>query len=522
MKKALTLVLAILMVLTMVPALAEEEKPVLVVTMRQNSLVTDYENNDFTQWVEEQLDCELDFLILPASDTTTRINMMVQNNEYMGDVWLCGESLAVMQRYADLGAIQPLNEFYEKYDTNLEARGAEMERDLIAECTSADGNIYTYPKFIFSISNEHPYRAFINQTWLDNLGLKMPTTTEELYTVLKAFKEQDANGNGDPNDEIPALGCIPAFGANPEHFLMNPFFQYQQNGYLLEDGKLSLICMDEDYREALRYMQRLVTEGLLSQETWTLTTGQYNSRLTGDEVKVGMVFTAVASNFGATNPNLSQYKSVPVLAGPKGERHITYVPTLPVNDWVMPTSCKNPELAFKFMDLMFTREVYFRSRYGVEGRDWEVTPFEGNEKAYEVMGFDVLTREIHSMWTTPGNESWKYNLGFNTVEHNCLWNGDENWFNYQRWLSIQDELPLIPKTGEYVLRLVQTPEEIEEFADITTVTNQTASEFKTNAIFGRVNLDEDWDAYIKLMKDMGIEKKVEMLQEAYDRTIGLK
>ena len=34
----------------------------------------------------------------------------------------------------------------------------------------------------------------------------MPTTTEELREVLRAFKEQDANGNGDPNDEIPLSG----------------------------------------------------------------------------------------------------------------------------------------------------------------------------------------------------------------------------------------------------------------------------------------------------------------------------
>ena len=46
-------------------------------------------------------------------------------------------------------------------------------------------------------------KLWINTQWLDNLGLEMPTTTEEFYQVMKAFKEQDANGNGDLNDEIP-------------------------------------------------------------------------------------------------------------------------------------------------------------------------------------------------------------------------------------------------------------------------------------------------------------------------------
>ena len=48
-------------------------------------------------------------------------------------------------------------------------------------------------------------RSFINKQWLDNLGLSMPTSIDEYYDVLVAFKEQDANGNGDPDDEIPLL-----------------------------------------------------------------------------------------------------------------------------------------------------------------------------------------------------------------------------------------------------------------------------------------------------------------------------
>ena len=44
---------------------------------------------------------------------------------------------------------------------------------------------------------------FINKTWLDNLGLEVPTTLGELKDVLIAFRDNDANGNGDTTDEIP-------------------------------------------------------------------------------------------------------------------------------------------------------------------------------------------------------------------------------------------------------------------------------------------------------------------------------
>ena len=51
----------------------------------------------------------------------------------------------------------------------------------------------------------------------------MPTTTDELRTVLEAFRDQDANGNGDPNDEIPYSGLINYWRSRPGAFVMNAF-----------------------------------------------------------------------------------------------------------------------------------------------------------------------------------------------------------------------------------------------------------------------------------------------------------
>ena len=50
-----------------------------------------------------------------------------------------------------------------------------------------------------------PNRMFINKAWIDKLGLSMPTTTDELKAVLKAFHDQDPNGNG-VQDEIGVYG----------------------------------------------------------------------------------------------------------------------------------------------------------------------------------------------------------------------------------------------------------------------------------------------------------------------------
>ena len=78
----------------------------------------------------------------------------------------------------------------------------EEEPDTKALATTLEGEIYGTPKFQGKWPDTNTV-MFINQQWLDNLGLEMPTTFSELKEVLIAFKEQDANGNGDANDEVP-------------------------------------------------------------------------------------------------------------------------------------------------------------------------------------------------------------------------------------------------------------------------------------------------------------------------------
>ena len=92
----------------------------------------------------------------------------------------------------------PLDDLVENYMPNYKQALEEMP-DLKNIATFPDGHMYSMSKNLplRPVSCNQP---IINKQWLDNLGLQEPTNIEELYNVLKAFKEQDANGNGDPND----------------------------------------------------------------------------------------------------------------------------------------------------------------------------------------------------------------------------------------------------------------------------------------------------------------------------------
>ena len=86
MKKILAALLLAILVLSAVPCLAESV-PTIRITIVMNPLVTDYEDNYFTKWIEEAYGCKLEFTFLPTGeDAKTKLNVMIAGGEDLGDV----------------------------------------------------------------------------------------------------------------------------------------------------------------------------------------------------------------------------------------------------------------------------------------------------------------------------------------------------------------------------------------------------------------------------------------------------
>ena len=103
------------------------------------------------------------------------------------------------------GRIIRLNELIDSYAPNLK-RIIESDPDVKKQIALDDGTIYMFPLLKLDALKLNATSVLImRQDWLDKLNLKVPTNIDEWYTVLKAFKEQDPNGNGKP-DELPFTG----------------------------------------------------------------------------------------------------------------------------------------------------------------------------------------------------------------------------------------------------------------------------------------------------------------------------
>ena len=175
----------------------------------------------------------------------------------------------------------------EEYMPNL-TKILNEHPDIRAAITMDDGKIYGLPSgeqmgtagigksedySIFSI----PQFAMINKAWLDDLGLAMPTTLDELHDVLVAFKENDMSakmyGNA-PGSTIPMSTGFDEWCWGQNIFYAGFGFTNWPNDVcndliLQKDGKVNFVCDDDNYRAALTYFHDWYADGLMDIEMFS-------------------------------------------------------------------------------------------------------------------------------------------------------------------------------------------------------------------------------------------------------------
>ena len=93
---------------------------------------------------------------------------------------------STVDKYGADGVILPVEDLIEQYAPNIKA-AIDEDTDGKKLATAADGHMYAVPSLYRSPAEQIRGIQFINKTWLDKLGLAVPTTTDEYYNVLKAF-----------------------------------------------------------------------------------------------------------------------------------------------------------------------------------------------------------------------------------------------------------------------------------------------------------------------------------------------
>lgn len=266
--------------------------------------------------------------------------------------------------YIQAGLFIDITNLVEKYGFNmkkeLEAYGASLD-----DLRTPDGKIYYVPTLSNATVLGHVLH--VNVQWLERLGLEQPTTVDELYEVLVAFRDKDANGNGDPSDEIPLTVKRADYLK-----LMSCFWGIDlSNGYFLNnEGKVESSFTSENYRAYLTYMNKLFSEGLLDPEFASNSTDILTNYCSQDRLGCMYGYTTDGYTMNTSNPNYTGDSPAMLAMKPLTSDFVKegfYWANDPISAlYGISRDCKDPESAFKFLDFCFqNREKWIAEDFDI-------------------------------------------------------------------------------------------------------------------------------------------------------------
>lgn len=506
MKKMLSILLSLAMLCTLLaalPASAEEQKT-LTVAWTQHPVVSSYGDWSETPFIkawQEQTGVKLD-MIQPADYSVYFASGNYADIIYYDnwDNYPGGASKAIED-----GIIIPLEDKIEEYAPDYWAVLNSNEKWL-KQCTTPDGHIYGF-NFIRSDRSLLTVNGLVIRTdWLDELGLEMPETADDLYDVLVAFRDQKGA-------TVPMSFKSWWLSVALEQGAFSSAFGLPRASYYQVDGKVHYGYAEENYKGLMEYFHKLYEEKLFDRSFLTLDDATTHSNMlngiSGASMLaggggIGVLLTS-AENSGDTTFNLG---GVPSLVANKGDRAMAgnYIGDIPGNAVVISTGCKDVETAMKFLNWGYTEAGNTLMNFGIEGKSF--TMVDGNETYTDLITHNpdgltmqqALSQYALSWDGGPFVQSPKY------IEQ--YWGRPQQQQALKAWTDNDAEY--------YVMPSISVPSELsDEYSAIYSEVNTFVQEQTVAFITGERSLDE-FDSYLDTLKQLNIDRMIEIYQIALD------
>ncbi len=436
------------------------------------------------------------------SNETEAFNLMLSSGN-LADV-IGYVSASELEKLGRDGGLIPLNDLIREYAPHIQAM-LDSDSRFKAYATSMDGNIYFVPKNQALKPAEY---WWIRTDWLKKLGLEMPTTVDELYEVLTAFRNNDPNGNG-IKDEIPIFDR--AGWKMPDEYLY--LWDTSLEFYVDENGKIIYEPMEENFKTGVRNMVKWYKEGLIDPEIFTrgpksrdILFASNNGGLTHDWVSTA-------------DYNTKLQKDVPgfeisVMAPPADQNGVVKERTerFPGVGWGISSSCKDPISVIKLFDYLFTEEGSALMNWGIEGESYYVDA-QGEKHFSDAVlnGTQTPTgylRSIGSIYRVGMNQDGGYEIasmneyGYEAFD---LYNDHPEWFRTD-----------VPAYADGKLEIKYYPEDETQYQRIMGSITPYVKEKFQSWILGTSDFDADYDTFIAELKKRKINEAIAINQRAYD------
>ncbi len=513
---------------------ASGEKVKLTIGLPTNANVLNHDDNALTKWIEEKCNVELTFMEYggAAADIKTQISTTIAARQELPDI-LFGIALGeeLVSTYGKEGYLQDLTKYYQDkegaskifWDRMTNELSEEDQQYVIKQITDMDtGSIYCVPQVEVSLVDPLRWQAWINQEWLDKLNLKAPTNNEELLTVLRAFKTKDPNGNG-MADEIPLFGSQKADNSRPIEWLINLFCYYNVNRQynVGKDGKLYPVFTTDEYREALKFVNQLYKEELLTSLAWTTSASEMKTITTpaNGTAMCGIFLGHLTGTIAPGNEVLYQYAPLQTWGNVVADDI-----TCSLNTFIT-ESCENVDRAFEMLMTLWSWDGSMRARYGEYGVNW-VDADPGAKSDYDLdatykLISDPLSVQSTVKWAKHASTFQNYaelesaQIGGEVSEYQKIKSkmAATSYKLYAEQLANFNDPSLVCPTLTYTS--AEKERTSVERTNISDRRSKAQAEFCTGVL--DPNKDADWNAYLKELEELGLQVVVDYAQAGYDR-----
>ena len=316
-----------------------------------------YEDNSYTRFLKDDLNIEVVYdWVASSSDFGEKMNLCIGSGTIPELMNVNATQYRALLKY---DMIQPLDQYFDDYASDALKGYVESGGEELKKCISNDkGEMMAIPAPNITAGGIN--EMWIRQDWLDNLGLEVPRTWDEMAAVAEAFVTQDPDGNGEADtigilgpgnlDHMNAIGGN-QFGLDP---LFSSFQSYPQYWLQDEDGTVKYGSIQPETRTALEKIQKLYTDKLIDPEMLVRSNCQ-EAVLSG---KVGIFFGPWWCGYTVGDATLAGEADWRAYFTPLAEDGGYYTHMAePTTQYVVASkSCKNPEAAFKIINYLIASQ----------------------------------------------------------------------------------------------------------------------------------------------------------------------
>jgi putative aldouronate transport system substrate-binding protein len=454
---------------------------------------------------EAETNVHVNLMVYPHHVAAERKGILIASGDYPDVIagWIVGSDDILS--LAEEGVLVPLEDLIDQYTVNIKE---VLDMPGIRErMTLPDGHIYSPPYVIEEpLATFHPW---INSKWLKQLGLEMPTTTEEFKNVLIAFRDRIPPVNGQK--------IIP-FSWDPYQLnigiLAGWFGVVAQNFFAIIDGQLEITINRPEFREYLKYLADLYANGLMDPELFTQDKPAWKAK--GMQGLYGAAYCYWPDDFA---PKVTQditvnqwdYEPLPVLRGPGVAKPVykrnCFGTTLFGAQMMITDKATNPITILRWLDYVYEEEKSLETLYGPIGYRFEKLP-DGSYREIDTTSWSEA--EMEQFKATKA--SWTGSLPvYRRPGHKVLPpEGQKPPYDIK---AVSDALYEPYLEPEIVSSRWLDRKTSQEMAVISQPIGMLYRQKVAEWVSGQTSIDAEWDDYVAQLEKLGIQKLLQLNRE---------